>query len=214
MVLGNYKVCIQFLAFSRTLDAIRSGRAEPQPQRLFLTFQFYRFPEFTTPPLTLDQALDDFSLNPQCTPFVLKSEAASPKAGYMVCYNVDPATLKYGEKRLFLQYLAHHAMFIDVWDADSRHLVGTATLQLKELLRQGREAVQCAYELNVLDTEYDDGEGRVNSGQVYGEGTPYTSDSHIKLRGMLHVRVGNVGMPYEDINGNDFSFDFQNFLIF
>ena len=84
----------------------------------------------------------------------------------MICYNVDPTNLKYGEKKMFLQYLAHHAMFIDVWDADSLHLIGTATLQLKELLRQGKEAVQSTYELNILNTEYDDDDQRINSGQT------------------------------------------------
>ena len=53
-------------------------------------------------------------------------------------------------------------MFIDVWDANSLHLIGTATLQLKELLRQGREAVQSTYELDILSTEYDD-DSRLNS---------------------------------------------------
>jgi nephrocystin-4 len=66
---------------------------------------------------------------------------------------------------MFLQYLAHHAMFIDVWDGDSLHLIGTATLQLKELLRQGKEAVQCAHELDVMSFEYDD-DSRLNSGST------------------------------------------------
>lgn len=202
-MLSCNQICIQFLAFSRTLDAIRSGKSDPKPQRVFLTFQFYRFPEFTTPHLMLDQIIEDYSINPECTPFILKTDLKNPKSGYMVCYNVDPTNLKYGEKKLFLQYLAHHAMFIDVWDADSLHLIGTATLQLKELLRQGRDAVQSTYELNILNTEFDDDEQRVNSGQVFREGTPYTSDSHIKLKGMLHVRIGNVGIPYEDINGKN-----------
>lgn len=78
---------------------------------------------------------------------------------------MDPTNLKFGEKKLFLQYLAHHAMFIDVWDANSLHLIGTATLQLKELLRQGREAVQSTYELDILSTEYDD-DSRLNSGNT------------------------------------------------
>ena len=47
-------------------------------------------------------------------------------------------------------------MFVDVWDADSLHLIGTCTLQLKDLLRHGKEAVQSTHELHVLSTEYDD----------------------------------------------------------
>lgn len=116
--------------------------------------------------MMLDHAMEDYSISPECTPFVLKTSIKSEKSGYMVCYSVDPTNLKYGEKKLFLQYLAHHAMFIDVWDAESLHRIGTATLQLKELLRQGKEAVQSTYELNILNTEYDDDDQRINSGQI------------------------------------------------
>ena len=56
-------------------------------------------------------------------------------------------------------------MFIDVWDGESLHLIGTATLQLKELLRQGKEAVQCTYELDIISTEYDD-DTTTNSGNT------------------------------------------------
>ena len=64
--------------------------------------------------------------------------------------------MKFGEKALFLKYLAYETVFIDAWDGDSLHLIGTATLELKQLLRHGNEAVQAAYELDVLSTEYDD----------------------------------------------------------
>ena len=69
---------------------------------------------------------------------------------------------------MFLEYLANHAMFVDVWDGDSLHLIGTATLQLKELLRQGREAVQSTFELDVISVEYDD-DSRLYSGNAVRE---------------------------------------------
>jgi len=56
-------------------------------------------------------------------------------------------------------------MFIDVWDGDSLHLIGTATVQLKELLRHGKEAVQSTYELDIINTEYDD-DTRLNTGNT------------------------------------------------
>lgn len=42
------EVIFQFLAFSRTLEAMRES-GEPRPHNVFFTFQFYRFPEFKTP---------------------------------------------------------------------------------------------------------------------------------------------------------------------
>lgn len=82
-----------------------------------------------------------------------------------ISYSVDPTNLKFGEKKIFLEYLANHAMFIDVWDGDSLHLIGTATLQLKELLRQGKEAVQSTFELDIISVENDD-DSRLYSGNT------------------------------------------------
>ncbi len=53
-------------------------------------------------------------------------------------------------------------MFIDIWDADSLHLIGTCTLQLKELIRHGKDAVQSTHELDIISTDYDD-DTRLNS---------------------------------------------------
>ena len=65
-------------------------------------------------------------------------------------------------------------MFIDVWDAESLHLIGTATLQLKELLRQGKEAVQATFELDVLNVENDD-YNRLNSANTVPHLFPFIS---------------------------------------
>jgi nephrocystin-4 len=71
-------------------------------------------------------------------------------------YNVDPSTQKNSDKKDFLQYLAYQTLSIDVWDGNSLHLIGTCTLELKQLLRHGKEAVQATYELDVISTEFDD----------------------------------------------------------
>ena len=157
------QIVIQFLAFSRTLQSMKTSSSEIVQKKIFLTFKFYRFPEFKTTDLILDNIIEDYSINAEYTPFVLKSSKKTDKSGYMICYSVDPTNLKYGEKKLFLQYLANHAMFIDVWDANSLHLIGTATLQLKDLLRQGREAVQSTYELDIISMEYENDDSRINS---------------------------------------------------
>jgi nephrocystin-4 len=71
-------------------------------------------------------------------------------------YNVDPSSLINNDKKDFLQYLAYQTLSIDVWDGNTLHLIGTCTLELKQLLRHGKDAVQSTYELDVLSTEYDD----------------------------------------------------------
>ncbi|CAF0840751.1 unnamed protein product [Brachionus calyciflorus] len=203
-MLAQNQIIFQFLAFSRTLESLKNDTSELKPKNIYLTFQFYRFPEFKTPKLKLDKIIEDYSLANNSTPFILKhvdlqTNKLIESPGFMVSYQVDPSNLKFGEKRIFLQYLAHQAMFIDVWDADSLHLIGTCTLQMKELLRQGKEAVQSTFELDVLSTDYDD-DDRLNSGAVGSTSMAYSSNSHIKFQGLLHVRMGNVGSPVADLN--------------
>ena len=53
-----------------------------------------------------------------------------------------------------MRYLSEQTLHIDVWDGDSLLLVGSCALELKRLCRQGREAVQVSYELDVVRTEY------------------------------------------------------------
>jgi hypothetical protein len=123
--------------------------------------------------LKLDQVIPDYSSDTSSTPFILKhvdqehsnAKHDSETPGYMISYSVDPANLKFGEKRMFMHYLANHAMFIDVWDGESLHLIGTATMQMKDLLRHGKEAVQSTFELDIIKTEYDD-HSRLNTNET------------------------------------------------
>ena len=83
------QIIIQFLAFSRTLDSLMSGQSEARPRAIFLTFQFYRFPEFKTPKLALDKIIENYSIDSDSTPFILKTietdkNQPSDNSGYMV----------------------------------------------------------------------------------------------------------------------------------
>jgi nephrocystin-4 len=216
------QIFIQFLAFSRTVQSLKSGTSENSPKNIHLTFQFYRFDEFKTPKLKLDKPIEDYSMDANSAPFILKevyrdenknsnksqkniNASDSTAAGYMVSYNIDPTNLKFGEKKIFLHFLAHQTMFIDVWDADSLHLIGTASIQLKELLRQNKEAVQSTFELDIINTEYDNDDGSriLNAGHQLRENVAYAYDSHIKVKGILHLRMANVGSPLNPEFNND-----------
>lgn len=48
-----------------------------------------------------------------------------------VKYYVDPAYMKTGESRHFLQHLSQHSLHIDVWDGDSLLLIGSCSVDLK-----------------------------------------------------------------------------------
>lgn len=49
------------------------------------------------------------------------------------------------------QYLASKKLSIDVWDGESLLQVGTASLDLPQLLRQGREFAELLIEVPILD---------------------------------------------------------------
>lgn len=48
---------------------------------------------------------------------------------------VDPGSLKLGEQRWFLRYLALQTLQIDIWDGDSLLLIGSAAVEMKVLYR-------------------------------------------------------------------------------
>ena len=52
----------------------------------------------------------------------------------------------------FAKYLAARALQIEVWDADAHIPIGTVQVDLRLLLRQGREAVQSAGEYSITDS--------------------------------------------------------------
>ncbi|PFX29929.1 Nephrocystin-4 [Stylophora pistillata] len=105
-----------------------------------------------------------------------------------------------GEGRVFSQYLLSQSLHIDVWDGDSLLLIGSTGFKLKNLLRQGREAVVVAHELDVVSTEFSE-EAAMQSGDMTRTGTarPFGIKSAVEAK--LHVRVANIGHTSEGPKG-------------
>ena len=59
----------------------------------------------------------------------ISAPADSP--GLQLRFPVGAEVLRPGEKRWFLRYLAQNSLQIDVWDSDSRMLIGSAAVELK-----------------------------------------------------------------------------------
>ncbi|XP_069893295.1 nephrocystin-4 isoform X1 [Dipodomys merriami] len=192
--LHSNEIVLQFLAFSRVAQDYRGA---PWPKTVYFTFQFYRFPPETTPRLQLVQLEGAGKTNSGSLSHVLvpihkdgSFDAGSP--GFQLRYMVGPGFLKPGEQHWFIQYLAGQALQIDIWDGDSLLLIGSAAVQLKHLLRQGRPAVQVSHELEVVATEYEQ-EMMVVSGDVAGFGTVKPIGVHTVVKGRLHLTLANVG---------------------
>uniref|UniRef100_A0A8C2Y1P7 Nephrocystin 4 n=1 Tax=Capra hircus TaxID=9925 RepID=A0A8C2Y1P7_CAPHI len=190
---GN-EIVLQFLAFSRVPQ---DEQAAPWPQTVYFTFQFYRFPPETTPRLQLVELADAGRTSSASLSHILAQiqkdgsfDVGSP--GFQRKYLVDPGFLRPGEQRWFTRYLAMQTLQIDVWDGDSLLLVGSAAVQLKHLLRQGRPAVQVSHELEVVATEYEQ-DAMVVSGDMTRFGCVKPIDIHTVVKGQLHLTLANVG---------------------
>ncbi|XP_073653068.1 nephrocystin-4 isoform X8 [Tursiops truncatus] len=191
---GN-EIVLQFLAFSRVSQ---DDQAAPWPQTVYFTFQFYRFPPETTPRLQLvelDEAGKSSSASlPHLLVLIHKDgsfDAGSP--GFQLKYLVGPGFLRPGEQRWFARYLAMQTLQIDIWDGDSLLLVGSAAVQMKHLLRQGRPAVQVSHELEVVATEHEQ-DTMVVSGDVTRFGCVKPINVHTVVKGRLHLTLANVAV--------------------
>ncbi|KAL4646096.1 nephrocystin-4 isoform X2 [Arapaima gigas] len=188
-VLRCNKLILQFLAFSRIPQ---EGMDMDWPKTVYFTFQVYRFPPVRTQRLSLLSADGAAGDKYPCILAIVGADGTidSGSPGLELDYLVDPDFLKPGELRWFLRYLALHTLQIDVWDGDSLLLVGSAAVELKHLLRQGRPAVQVTQDLEVITTEYfQDGDGGASTALA-----PISVFTTVK--GTLHLRLGNVGLPF------------------
>ncbi|XP_064137216.1 nephrocystin-4 isoform X3 [Loxodonta africana] len=186
--LQSNEIVLQFLAFSRVSQ---DHRGTAWPKTVYFTFQLYRFPPATTPRLQLvklDQAGKTHILVPINKDGAF--DAGSP--GFQLKYMVNPGFLKPGEQRWFLRYLAVQTLQIDVWDGDALLLVGSAAVQLKHLLRQGRPAIQVSHDLEVVATEYEQ-DVVVVSGDMTQFGSVKPIGVHTVVKGRLHLTLANVG---------------------
>ncbi|XP_053308390.1 nephrocystin-4 [Spea bombifrons] len=184
------EIILQFLACSR----LREDDASAQwPRTIYFTFQFYRFQPVTTPRLQLVK-LHPSSTDPLAHILLQINQDGSinkGSPGYQLKYMVDPGYLKPGEQRWFRRYLALQTLQIDVWDGESLLLIGSAAVEMKHLLRQGRPAVQVSHELEVITTEYE--QDMVMTGDLTKQGTAKPIGVHTIIKGRLHLRMGNVG---------------------
>ncbi|GIL84279.1 hypothetical protein Vretimale_15928 [Volvox reticuliferus] len=150
-------IVVQFLAY-RHHDTLN---APANLKSLYLTFQFYHFPPTTSEvgflvPIRLeDDAVDSTSV-------IVPSDPAKKGAGLVLKFEVDGGTepvpsgqtaqqAGFEAAMAFAQYLAHKTLHLDVWDGESLLQLGTASVDLQPLLRQGRDFSELLVEVPILD---------------------------------------------------------------
>ena len=109
-----------------------------------------------------------------------------------VRYNVDPSFMQAGENLSLLKYLHQQRLYIDMWDGDSLLLVGSTSIALKYLLRQGNPAVQVSQELDVIYSEYSEGDSKL-SGDLLLTSGPNPTGVKVSVEGKLFIRLTNIG---------------------
>lgn len=183
------EIIFQFLAVSMCKHPV-----------LFFTFQFYRFPQISTERLCLRDFGNETADSLPCV--LLKCDKdgkpANSVPGLQLKYTVDPAYMQPGEKKSFSQYLHEQRMYIDVWDGNSLMLIGSTSVELKYLMRQGQSAVQASLELDMTSVEYDEDDTAV-AGDVGQNGRRIPAGAKISLEGKLYLRMANIGYT-SDLN--------------
>ncbi|XP_070560469.1 nephrocystin-4-like isoform X2 [Ptychodera flava] len=194
------EIVLQFLAFSKIVQFEYPDQPK-QHNTVFFTFQFYRYPQVTTERLYLGEVEGILSSDPSSLPCILKKlnkngSVADGTPGVTMKYRIDPAYMKPEEGRLFVRHLYQQTLHIDVWDGDSLLLIGSCAVPLKNLLRNGRDAVQVTQELDVITTEYTEDSPALTGDMTRGGSVRPVGVTTI-LKGRLHLRMANIGYPMD-----------------
>ncbi|KAK3594431.1 hypothetical protein CHS0354_000253 [Potamilus streckersoni] len=194
------EIVFQFLAMSRNITADYPISSKNNQGTVFFTFQFYRCPQLTTERLQLVTAKNELSSDADSVPYILKkldkdNTSLKGPPGLEVRYFMDPAFMKPGENQRFIQHLTQQTLHIDVWDGDSLILIGSTSVELKYLCRNGYEAVQTTFELDVIATEYDNPD--LHQGDVGAAVGVRPTNDQTTLKGKLHLQMANVGHPVD-----------------
>ncbi|GMH42847.1 hypothetical protein BSKO_10766 [Bryopsis sp. KO-2023] len=186
-------VVFQFLAV-KTANCLNS------PQNMasvYFTYQLYDFPPTATKPAILQDG-------PNGDPAVktLKSTTGRIRgAGVVLKYAVevspsitdvapDPYSVQHDRHVHFCNYLAGRSLVVDVWEGESMLQIGSVTIKLDSLLRQGRQFNEQCMELPILDSSIEcyravaNQDENESNGQVKTVAVP---------RGHLILRIVNLG---------------------
>uniref|UniRef100_K3W8N0 EF-hand domain-containing protein n=1 Tax=Globisporangium ultimum (strain ATCC 200006 / CBS 805.95 / DAOM BR144) TaxID=431595 RepID=K3W8N0_GLOUD len=130
--------------------AYTNVRNSPKPSRLYFTFQFYQFPPTRTETLRLSKPFDNGTGGEMQT-FLLMRESPASKPSLAIQFDVDTtASMDPLEPLNFAEYMLDKSLYVDVWDADSLFQLGTFTIPLHELLRQGSGIKKFQGEADIL----------------------------------------------------------------
>ncbi len=189
--LSLHEINIQFAAFRPVSSAARSLSVPVNsqsfgfcPRNVYCSFQFYTCMSTKTEAMRLVAALSGES-----HVFVREDSHSRNETPLTLRYLVDTSCGSPHEAMEFAEYLAHNALYVDLWDADSLLLLGTFAIPLRKLLRQGKGTVKHVIECDVVHADMDaDCDGGISS-CVVADGGPVSG----AVVGAVQVIVSNYG---------------------
>ena len=161
-----------------------SPTAHPSPRSVYFSYQFYSCQATRTEVMRLLPA-ERGGVSVLC-----RAEAsARDEAPLALRHLVDCSDGSPTEAFEFAEYLARSALFVDVWDGDSLMLIGTCSIPLRRIMRQGQSTVRSAIECDIVDA---DANARVVGGvatSVITEGSAVSGT----IVGAVHLILTNRG---------------------
>ena len=118
------------------------------PRAIYCSYQFYTFSPTRTEVMRLLPA----SLG-QVAALAREEAHARDESPLALRYIIDPTGNCTSELYEFADYLANYQLNIDVWDADSLLLIGTCSVPLRKLMRQGQPKSSCWVESDIIDAD-------------------------------------------------------------
>jgi hypothetical protein len=139
--LSLHDISIQFAGYrvcSSTFDTNSSSSVYPEPRSVYFSYQFYSCQPSRTEVMRLLPS-------EKGQPSVLCREDARTRdeAPLSLRYLIDCSDTSPTEAVEFAEYMAYHSLFVDVWDANSLMLLGTCSIPLRRIMRQGSPVVRC-----------------------------------------------------------------------
>lgn len=162
---------------------------------VFFTTSFYRFDKVATRRASLGVVQYNESTNEKFRVLhpikTTDAEINDRQAGVEASFKLDLTTISIEELNNFHKYLQHNSLHVDVWNGDNFMLIGTASLPLRELVRQNRPSVAVDFDVDIIHTEYS--QEKVLSAHVTDYDDVIFNNVTQSTRGKLYVKVAHIG---------------------
>lgn len=150
-LLAMHDISIQFAGYRiGPAAAPKDGTSDiyPHPTAVYFSYQFYSCQPTRTEVMRLLSS-DKGQVSVLCRDQAHVRDEAPLSLRYLIdCSDASPT-----EAFEFAEYMAHTSLFVDIWDANSLMLLGTCSVPLRRIMRQGQTVAKCAVECDVIDAE-------------------------------------------------------------